>query len=93
MDIVSEVHAISSGSGWFIEDMTAQKPEDLKHVACFALVSAIDPAHPTLGSSKLVLPLAGEMIGEELVGKDVALFGTAIHENVARTVWDWLEGG
>lgn len=91
MPVITEVRSLSAAAGWFIENMNAGSIEDLEAVACFALVSTFDPAYPNLGTEKTILPVSVTKVGENLLGQEVATFGSPMHESVARTVWNWLQ--
>jgi hypothetical protein len=65
-DVITEVHCITAASGWFVISGGSR----IGTVACFALVSSFDKALG-IATGKLVIPIASDEIGDDLLGKEI----------------------
>ncbi|MES3083334.1 hypothetical protein [Sphingomonas faeni] len=70
-DTITEVHSLASADNWYFEDYAASSAAGLRPVACFALVSSIDPQYASLGQSRSVVPIPSEQIGAALIGVEI----------------------
>lgn len=64
-DVVSDVHSITTAPpGWRFSHNGEQ-------VVCFALVSTVSHKHPSLGTSRMIIPVAAQWLGMSLLGYEV----------------------
>jgi hypothetical protein len=55
-------------------------PAGTEPVACFALVSTVDPSYPGAGTAREVVPVPASALFGDLVGRDTGDFGSVVHE-------------